>query len=129
MAADVLLRPLVARLGVFRPTHPMKDKTMNNWFWYAVGAAVLYGAHQIFTKLASNGISDGLGGFVVEGSAALTILAYLAWQQGPGGCGPVMIRVHSARYGLGGSRKPVRAPCGPHGDCEPVKTRSPKGPC
>lgn len=57
----------------------MKDKTMNNWFWYAVGAAVLYGAHQIFTKLASDKISDGLGGFVVEGSAALTILAYLAW--------------------------------------------------
>lgn len=52
---------------------------MNDWFWYAVVAAVLYGAHQIFTKLASEKISDGLGGFVVEGSAALTILLYLAW--------------------------------------------------
>lgn len=52
---------------------------MNNWFWYAVGAALLYGLHQVFTKLAANKISDGLGGFVVEGSAALTILAYLAW--------------------------------------------------
>jgi bacterial/archaeal transporter family protein len=52
---------------------------MNAWFWYAVGAAVLYGAHQIFTKLAANKISDGLGGFVVEASAALTILLYLAW--------------------------------------------------
>ncbi|MDD5141060.1 MAG: EamA family transporter [Verrucomicrobiales bacterium] len=52
---------------------------MNNWFWYAVGAAILYGAHQIFTKLAADRISDGLGGFVVEGSAALTILIYLAW--------------------------------------------------
>lgn len=52
---------------------------MNNWFWYAVGASVLYGAHQIFTKLAADKISDGLGGFVVEGSAALTILIYLAW--------------------------------------------------
>jgi len=52
---------------------------MNSWFFYAVGAAVLYGAHQIFTKLASERISDGLGGFVVEGSAALTILLYLAW--------------------------------------------------
>ena len=51
---------------------------MNAWFWYAVGAAVLYGLHQIFTKLASNTISDGLGGFVVEGSAAATILVYLA---------------------------------------------------
>ncbi len=52
---------------------------MNNWFWYAVGAAVLYGLHQVFTKLAADKISDGLGGFVVEGSAALTILVYLAW--------------------------------------------------
>lgn len=52
---------------------------MNTWFWYAIGAAVLYGMHQIFTKMASEGISDGLGGFVVEGTAALTILVYLAW--------------------------------------------------
>jgi transporter family protein len=42
-----------------------------------MGAAVLYGAHQIFTKLAADRISDGLGGFVVEASAALTILIYL----------------------------------------------------
>jgi transporter family protein len=51
---------------------------MAQWFWYAIGAAILYGLHQVFTKLASNGISDGLGGFVVEGTAALTILLYLA---------------------------------------------------
>jgi transporter family protein len=56
-----------------------KEKNMTTWFWYAVGAAVLYGAHQIFTKLAADHISDGLGGFVVEGSAALTILVYLAF--------------------------------------------------
>jgi transporter family protein len=56
-----------------------KDKNMNEWFWYAVGAAVLYGLHQVFTKLASTTISDGLGGFVVEGSAALTIVVYLGW--------------------------------------------------
>ncbi len=52
---------------------------MSAWFWYAVGAAVLYGLHQIFTKLASERISDGLGGFVVEATAAATILLYLAW--------------------------------------------------
>ena len=52
---------------------------MNSWFAYAVGAAVLYGAHQIFTKLAADRISDGLGRFVVEATAALTILLYLAW--------------------------------------------------
>src|SRR5712691_3001213 len=48
------------------------------WFWYAVAAAVLYGAHQIFTRLAAERIGDGLGGFVVEASAALSILLYLA---------------------------------------------------
>jgi transporter family protein len=56
-----------------------KDKPMSDWFWYAVGAAVLYGLHQIFTKLASDGISDGLGGFAVEATAAASILAYLAF--------------------------------------------------
>jgi transporter family protein len=48
------------------------------WFWYAVVAALLYGAHQIFTRLAAERIGDGLGGFVVEASAALSILLYLA---------------------------------------------------
>jgi len=52
---------------------------MPSWFLYAVGAALLYGLHQIFTKLASDRISDGLGGMVVEITAALTILLYLAW--------------------------------------------------
>ena len=50
---------------------------MAPWFWYAAVAAVLYGAHQIFTRLASEHIGDGVGGFVVEGTAALTILVYL----------------------------------------------------
>lgn len=52
---------------------------MAPWFWYAVAAAVLYGAHQIFTRLASEHIGDGLGGFIVEGVAALSILLYLAF--------------------------------------------------
>jgi len=52
---------------------------MQSWFLYAMIAAILYGLHQIFTKMASERISDGLGGFVVEGSAALTILLYLAY--------------------------------------------------
>ncbi len=50
---------------------------MAPWFWYAVAAAVLYGAHQIFTKLAADHISDGLGGFAVEATAAIAILFYL----------------------------------------------------
>jgi uncharacterized membrane protein len=54
---------------------PPKDQLLSAWLWYAIGAAVLYGLHQIFTKPASEGISDGLGGFVVEGTAAMTILA------------------------------------------------------
>src|SRR5438477_12420495 len=57
---------------------------MASWFWYAVVAAVLYGAHQIFTRLASERIGDGLGGFVVEASAPRSILLYLAclWLSG-----------------------------------------------
>ncbi len=52
---------------------------MTNWFWYAVGAAILYGLHQIFTKMAADKIGDGLGGFTVEASAAITIAFYLGW--------------------------------------------------
>ena len=55
------------------------EKVMSAWFWYAVWAAVLYGLHQVFTKLAAERIGDGLGGFAVEASAALTIAVYLAW--------------------------------------------------
>src|SRR2546425_12200681 len=51
---------------------------MAAWFWYAVAAAVLYGAHQIFTRLAADHIGEGLGGFAVEATAALSILLYLA---------------------------------------------------
>ena len=52
---------------------------MRAWFWYAVGAAVMYGLHQVFTKMAAEKIGDGIGGFVVEGSAAITIGLYLMW--------------------------------------------------
>src|SRR3954453_20622589 len=52
---------------------------MRDWFWYAIGAAILYGLHQIFTKMAAARIGDGIGSFVVEASAALTILAYLVF--------------------------------------------------
>ena len=52
---------------------------MRSWFWYAIGAAILYGLHQIFTRLASDRIGAGLGGFAVEATAALTILVYLAY--------------------------------------------------
>src|SRR3954465_13296487 len=55
------------------------NRSMSGWFYYAVAAAILYGLHQIFTKLAAEKIGDGLGGFVVEATAALTILLYLAW--------------------------------------------------
>jgi hypothetical protein len=39
---------------------------------------VLYGAHQILTRVAAERIGEGLGGFIVEASAALSILIYLA---------------------------------------------------
>jgi len=47
------------------------------WFPYAIAAAILYGLHQIFTKLASERIGDGLGALIVEGSAVVTIIVYL----------------------------------------------------
>src|SRR5882762_2982368 len=69
-------------------------QVMPAWFFYAVWAAVLYGLHQIFTKLASDRIGDGLGGFVVEATAALSILLYLVylrlsghWNQTSSGAG------------------------------------------
>lgn len=52
---------------------------MNGWIPWAILAAVLYGLHQIFTRLAAERIGEGVGGFVVEATAALTILGYLAW--------------------------------------------------
>ena len=52
---------------------------MREWFWYAIAAAVLYGLHQIFTKLAADRIGDGLGGFIVEITAALIIAFYLIY--------------------------------------------------
>ena len=50
---------------------------MASWFWFAAAAAILYGLHQITTRLAAERIGEGIGGFVVEATAALTILVYL----------------------------------------------------
>ncbi len=61
------------------PFHELDSRFVAAWFWYAVVAAILYGAHQIFTRLAAERIGEGLGGFVVEASAALSILIYLAF--------------------------------------------------
>ena len=61
------------------PPHDLNSDFVAPWFWYAVVAAVLYGAHQIFTRLAADRIGEGLGGFVVEATAALSILLYLAF--------------------------------------------------
>jgi bacterial/archaeal transporter family protein len=61
------------------PFHELDSRFVAGWFWYAVAAAILYGAHQIFTKLAADRIGEGLGGFVVEATAALSILVYLAF--------------------------------------------------
>ena len=55
------------------PFHKLESCFVAHWFWYAVVAAVLYGAHQIFTRMAADHIGEGLGGFVVEATAALSI--------------------------------------------------------
>jgi drug/metabolite transporter (DMT)-like permease len=104
---------------------------MPAWIWYAVGAALLYALHQIFTKLAAEHISDGLGGLIVETSAAVTIALYLAGDVGVGqlaaerdsgrgrvfghhrrlrrsGHGALLPPVPSRRASLGRSRDPRR---------------------
>jgi transporter family protein len=54
---------------------------MSSWVWLAGLAAVLYGLHQVFTKLASGHIGSGVGGLVVEVTAAATILVWLIYSK------------------------------------------------
>jgi bacterial/archaeal transporter family protein len=79
-----------------------------SWFWFAVAAAVLYGLHQITTRLASARIGEGVGGFLVEAAAAVTILAYLAglrvagrWNQPISSAGVVYSLLTGLSVGLG----------------------------
>src|SRR6478752_10874830 len=79
-----------------------------NWFWYAIGAAILYGLHQIFTRMAADRIGDGLGGFFVEATAAATILVYLAfiylsgeWKQSYSGSGAFYSMLTGICVGVG----------------------------
>lgn len=51
---------------------------MQPWFPWGLLAAALYGAHQVFTRMAAEHIGEGLGSLVVESTATLTILAYIA---------------------------------------------------
>src|SRR5438132_10480758 len=44
------------------PFHKLDSCFVATWFWYAVVAAILYGAHQIFTKLAADRVGERLGG-------------------------------------------------------------------
>jgi transporter family protein len=46
------------------------------WFWYPVVAAVLYGTQKIFTRFPADRVGEGLGGFVVEATAAISVLLY-----------------------------------------------------
>ena len=41
---------------------------MSDSLWYANGVAVRYVLLQVFTRMASDRIGDGRGGFVTEGS-------------------------------------------------------------
>jgi len=52
---------------------------MSAWIPYAIVAALLYGLHQVFTKLAADRIGEGLGGFIVEATATATIVVYLLY--------------------------------------------------
>ena len=54
---------------------------MSSWFPYAIIAALLYGLHQVFTKIAANRISAGPGGLILEVTATVTILIYVVLMQ------------------------------------------------
>jgi len=54
---------------------------MSSWFPYAIVAALLYGLHQVFTKLAANRIAAGPGGLILEATATVTILIYVVLLQ------------------------------------------------
>ncbi|MFH1312639.1 MAG: hypothetical protein ABIJ00_05375 [Candidatus Eisenbacteria bacterium] len=51
---------------------------MESWRIATFIAAVLYGLHNVFTKLASGKISDQFGGLVLEFTPAFLILGYIA---------------------------------------------------
>jgi len=50
---------------------------MDVWFIAAIVAAIAYGLHNVFTKLAAGHISDSLGAFMLEITAAICILIYM----------------------------------------------------
>ena len=52
---------------------------MESWKLAAFITAILYGLHNVFTKLAAGKISDQLGGLVLEATAAILILAYVVF--------------------------------------------------
>lgn len=81
---------------------------MASWFWYAIAAAVLYGLHQITTRLASARISEGLGGLIVEAAATVTIVGYLVglrlagrWHQTATAAGVAYSLLTGVAVGLG----------------------------
>jgi hypothetical protein len=54
------------------PFHKLDSCFVGAWFWYAVAAAILCGAHQIFTKLAAD--HRQLGRIVVLSHGRMSIL-------------------------------------------------------
>jgi len=52
---------------------------MEYWFIAALVAALAYGLHNIFTKIAAGHVSDALGGFILEITASLCILSYIVF--------------------------------------------------
>lgn len=50
---------------------------MEFWFLASLVAALAYGLHNVFTKLAAGHISDSLGAFLLEITAVTCILIYI----------------------------------------------------
>jgi bacterial/archaeal transporter family protein len=78
--------PASAGYGVVYQVLPNPDwrSAVSEWFKYAIAAALLYGLHQVFTKMAADKIGEGIGGLVVECTAAVSIAIYVLalWAMG-----------------------------------------------
>lgn len=73
------------------------------WLLATLAAAILYGLHNVFTKMAAGKVSDNMGGLLLEGTATVLILLFIIRERmTTGGFGPVSARgvVFSVLAGL-----------------------------
>ncbi len=66
---------------------------MPTWLLATLAAAILYGLHNVFTKMAAGRVSDNLGGLLLEATATGLILLFVLRERlTGGGFGPASAR-------------------------------------